>query len=226
MSPTVISGTFHLPGVITRQMPDLANPHAADSVAQDSDQELMRLTAAGDRTAFAALYQRHSASVYRFARLMTGSGTAAEDVVQDVFLVVMRDASRFDPGRASLSSYLYGIARHHTRRRLLRQRRFVALEAGDPMHDATTDTDPANDAVRASELRRLRRAIVALPSRYREVLVMCDLQDVSYADAASTLGCALGTIRSRLHRARELLKIKMRRAEHSMAVQRSIRCAV
>jgi len=207
-------------------MPDLVNPLAADTVAQDSDQELMRQTAAGDRNAFAALYQRHSPSVYRFARLMTGSGTAAEDVVQEVFLVVMRDASRFDSGRASLSSYLYGIARHHTRRRLLRQRRFVTLEAGDPLHDATTDTDPATDAVRASELRRLRRAIVALPSRYREVLVLCDLQDVPYADAASTLGCALGTIRSRLHRARELLKTKMRRAEQSTSVQRSIRCAV
>jgi RNA polymerase sigma-70 factor (ECF subfamily) len=165
--------------------------------------------------------------VYRFARLMTGSGTAAEDVVQEVFLVVMRDASRFDPGRASLSSYLYGIARHHTRRRLLRQRRFVALEAGDAMHDTAADIDAAGDAVRASELRRLRRAIVALPSRYREVLVMCDLQDLSYADAASTLGCAIGTIRSRLHRARELLKTKMRRIEaQSTSVQRSIRCAV
>jgi RNA polymerase sigma-70 factor (ECF subfamily) len=224
---TVVSGTFRLPRAITGQMPDLANPHAAGSVAQDpSDRDLMRRTAEGDRTAFAVLYQRHSASVYRFARLMTGSGTAAEDVVQEVFLVVMRDASRFDPGRASLASYLYGIARHHTRRRLLRQRRFVALEAGDPVRDATTDTDPASDAVRAFELRQLRRAIVALPSRYREVLVMCDLQDVSYADAASTLGCALGTIRSRLHRARELLKTKMRRAEQSTAVQRSIRCAV
>jgi RNA polymerase sigma-70 factor (ECF subfamily) len=208
-------------------MPDLANAGDADRVAQaPSDQELMLRTAAGDRTAFAALYQRHSASVYRFARLMTGSGTAAEDVVQEVFLVVMRDASRFDAARGSLSSYLYGIARYHTRRRLLRQRRFVALDPGDAMHEAAADNDPAVDALRASELRRLRRAIVALPSRYREVLVMCDLQDVSYADAAATLGCAIGTIRSRLHRARELLKTKMLRAEQSTSVQRSIRCAV
>src|SRR5688500_7745904 len=94
-----------------------------------ADEQLMRRTAAGDREAFAALYERHSATVYRFARLMTGSAAAAEDVVQDVFLVVMRNASRFDSTRASLPSYLYGIARHHTRRRLLRQRRFVALDA-------------------------------------------------------------------------------------------------
>src|SRR5688500_10316981 len=154
-------------------MPDLVNPLAADTVAQDSDQELMRLTAAGDRNAFAALYQRHSPSVYRFARLMTGSGTAAEDIVQEVFLVVMRDASRFDSGRASLSSYLYGIARHHTRRRLLRHRRLVALDADTAAHEGTAMGDPASDYARASELDRLRRAIVALPSRYREVVVLC-----------------------------------------------------
>ena len=196
---------------------------AADTPAPTpSDDELMRRTAAGDRGAFAALYERRGASVYRFTRLMIGSGTAAEDVVQEVFLIVMRDASRFDADRASLSSYLYGIARHQTRRRLLRQRRFVALD-----NELTAaDSDPAADVLRASELRRLRRAIITLPSRYREVLVLCDLQDVPYADAASALGCAIGTIRSRLHRARALLKTKMRRTEAQAGVQTSIRCAV
>jgi RNA polymerase sigma-70 factor (ECF subfamily) len=157
---------------------------------------------------------------------MTGSATAAEDVVQEVFLVVMRDASRFDSSRASLSSYLYGIARHHTRRRLLRQRRFVALDADTAAHEAAIG-DPASDYARTSELERLRRAIVALPSRYREVLVLCDLQDVPYAEAASTLGCAIGTIRSRLHRARELLTTKMRRtAAPAASAPASIRCAI
>ena len=218
------SGTFWRPDAITPQMGDAADAGACTL----PDAELMRRTAAGDRSAFAALYQRHSASVYRFARLMIGSASAAEDVVQEVFLVVMRDASRFDAARASLSSYLYGVARHHTRRRLLRQRRFVALDPRDATHEAAADNDPAGDLLRASELRRLRRAIVAMPSRYREVLVMCDLQDVSYADAALTLGCAIGTVRSRLHRARELLKTKMRRIEaQSPSVHASsIRCAI
>ena len=218
--PPPYSGTFPGVGAITGQMRESATRAASDG-------DLMRRTAAGDRDAFAALYQRHGGLVYRFARLMTGSGPAAEDVVQEVFLAVMRDASRFDASRASLSSYLYGIARHHTRRRLLRQRRFVALDAGDAAYELKDDSDPAGDAVLACELLRLRRAIVALPSRYREVLVMCDLQDASYADAASTLGCAIGTVRSRLHRARELLKTKMRRTEAQVtSVPRSIRCAV
>ena len=88
----------------------------------------MRRTAAGDRDAFEALYRMHHATVYRFARLMTGSTTTAEDIVQEVFLALMRDASRYDPARASLTTYLYGSARHHTRRRLLRDRLLVRLE--------------------------------------------------------------------------------------------------
>jgi RNA polymerase sigma-70 factor (ECF subfamily) len=87
--------------------------------------------------------------------------------------------------------------------------------------------DVTSDLARDADVQRLRRAIVTLPSRYREVLVLCDLQDVSYTEAASTLGCAIGTIRSRLHRARELLKTKILRNETPVAsAPASIRCAV
>jgi DNA-directed RNA polymerase specialized sigma24 family protein len=92
------------------------------------DSDLMRRTAAGDREAFETLYRTHHATVYRFARLMTGSTSIAEDIVQEVFLALMRDASRYDPDRASLTTYLYGSARHHTRRRLLRDRVLVRLD--------------------------------------------------------------------------------------------------
>src|SRR5687767_16011560 len=105
---------------------------AGAGIFEPSDLDLIRRTAAGDREAFAALYRRHHAAVYRFARLMTGSGAVAEDVVQEVFLVLMRNASRYDASRATLSTYLYGVARHHTRRRLSRERRFVALADDGP----------------------------------------------------------------------------------------------
>jgi RNA polymerase sigma-70 factor (ECF subfamily) len=194
-------GTF--PGItaITRQM-DAGAP---------SDADLMRRTAAGDRDAFAEIYRRHHDSVYRFARLMTGSSSVAEDVVQDVFLCLMKDAARYDAARSSLSTYLYGVARHRTRRSLLRLRRLVAIDEEAPI-EAAPGGDVLDDLARRADLQRLRRAILALPARYREVLVMCDLQDVSYADAAAALGWALGTVRSRLHRARHLLTVKMRRA--------------
>src|SRR5262245_11287215 len=180
--------------------------------ASASDSDLMRRTAAGDRDAFETLYRTHQATVYRFARLMTGSTTVAEDIVQEVFLALMRDAARYDPARASLTTYLYGSARQHTRRRILRDRLFVRLDedASDLCHPVTTAT-AADDLIRERDVQQLRRAIVRLPARYREVIVLCDLQDVSYADAAQALGCALGTVRSRLHRARHLLADKLQR---------------
>jgi RNA polymerase sigma-70 factor (ECF subfamily) len=197
-----LSGTFPRLAAITPRMRD---------AALSSDADLMRRTAAGDREAFEAIYRTHHATVYRFARLMTGSPAIAEDVVQEVFLSLMRAAARYDPARASLPTYLYGSARHHTRRRRLRDRLFVRLddETSDACLVAAANT--ADELIRQRDVQHLRRAILKLPARYREVVVLCDLQDVSYAAAAQALGCALGTVRSRLHRARHLLADKLQR---------------
>jgi RNA polymerase sigma-70 factor (ECF subfamily) len=193
-----------------------------------SDVDLMRRTAAGDRGAFEALYRTHHATVYRFARLMTGSTTIAEDIVQEVFLALMRNASRYDPARASLTTYLYGSARHHTRRRLLRDRFLVRLDDQADLCLPSSPATVADELIRQRDVQHLRRAIVRLPARYREVIVLCDLQDVSYADAAESLGCAIGTIRSRLHRARHLLADKLQRglACADMARRPALRCEV
>jgi RNA polymerase sigma-70 factor (ECF subfamily) len=194
--------------------------------AATSDGDLMRRAAEGDRDAFAELYRTHSAQVYRFARLMTGSSTIAEDVVQEVFLGLMRGASRYDPSRASLSTYLYGSARHHTRRRLLRDRLFVTLDQDEADLCLPLRPDASDELIRQRDVQHLRRAILRLPARYREVIVLCELQDVSYADAAKALGCALGTVRSRLHRARHLLTEKMQRGRACAEAQRprTLRC--
>ena len=203
-------------------------PDAALGVAHPPDAELMRLTAAGDREAFAALYRRHNATVYRFARLMTGSDTLAEDVVQEVFLVLMRNAARYDAERSALSTYLYGVARRHTRRRLVLEHRFAAIDDERLAVDrrATVD-DTGKRLEQRDDVMRLRRAIVSLPSRYREVLVLCDLHEVTYGDAALALGCAIGTVRSRLHRARQLLARKMRpQQDEAIARGSTMRCTV
>jgi RNA polymerase sigma-70 factor, ECF subfamily len=189
-----------------------------------TDSELMARAATGDRDAFAAIYARHHAAVYRFARLMTGCESLAQDVVQDVFVALMADAARYDAQRATLSTYLYGSARHHTRRRLARERRFVGLDAPSASAVAITTIDPICDLSQDEEILRLRRAIVSLPSRYREIVVLCELQDRSYAEAAEISGCALGTVRSRLHRARQMLADKMRRVEARVNARTTLRC--
>ena len=201
-----------------------------DIEAPDSDQALIQRTAAGDRDAFATLYRRHQGSVYRFARLMTGSAPAAEDVVQEVFLALMKDAAKYDAGRAALTTYLFGIARRITRRRLLRERRFIEIDAiGIDVSNSAKDVAPnASEALeRRDTLQRLRDAILSLPSRYREVVILCDLEGVTYEAAAASIGCAIGTIRSRLHRARQLLATKLRRTDGTCTAARAVMgCAV
>jgi RNA polymerase sigma-70 factor (ECF subfamily) len=177
-----------------------------------SDDELMAAVAAGDREAFAALYRRRRPDVYRFAAHMTGADALAEDVTQDVFMVVIHEARRYRPGRSGVVPWLLGIARNHARRRLARDRRVDPLpEPGGRMEPALTVTPDAIDAlVREDDVAAVRSALRTLPYAYREVVVLCDLQEVTYADAAQAVGCAVGTVRSRLHRGRALLTACLR----------------
>src|ERR671913_467606 len=92
------------------------------SGVEGPDVELVRRAAAGDREAFAVIYERHRAVVYRFARLMSGSDATADDVTQEVFVTLIRTLSSYEPQRAALLPYLYGIARNVTRNRLRRDR--------------------------------------------------------------------------------------------------------
>ena len=177
-----------------------------------SDDDLIAAIAEGRAEAFAGLFCRRQGDVYRFALHMTGAPPMAEDVTQDVFLLVMRDAGRYQPGRSTVAAWLCGIARNCARQRLERERRSEPLDdrldengVGAP----AVESDPVADLMQAARLISLRRAVLALPLRYREVVVMCDLQELSYAEAADALGCALGTVRSRLHRARGLLAARM-----------------
>jgi RNA polymerase sigma-70 factor (ECF subfamily) len=181
-----------------------------------SDPELLRLMIAGDESAFTALYRRRQGGVYRFALQMSGSQTVAEDVTQEVFMVLIREAERYDPSRASLAAYLYGIARNYVLRRFEQDRLLVPIadsaDDGDSFfHPAMiAEDDPLGDLTRNETIDTVRNSILALPAHYREVVVLCDLHEMSYVEAASVVGCAVGTVRSRLHRARALLVEKLR----------------
>jgi RNA polymerase sigma-70 factor, ECF subfamily len=175
-----------------------------------ADTELLPRIAAGDAEAFTELFRSHSAAVFRFAFHMAGSRSLADDVTQDVFLAVMREAGRYVPGISGEGAWLCGIARNHVRRRLERDRAAVPLRDEDGEGIVATGAwEPLHELVRTERIEAVRRAIATLPVRYREAVVLCDLQERSYADAAATLGCAIGTVRSRLSRGRALLASKL-----------------
>jgi RNA polymerase sigma-70 factor (ECF subfamily) len=182
--------------------------HLLNVSAEPSDPELLRRIASGDRDALATIFRRHHGTVYRFSRQMLGSREAAEDITQDVFVALTKSAGRFDPAVASLSTYLYGIARHlvlqHYKRSRVRVEVTLDTIGSDGAAFACT-SDPAESISRAQMARQLRLAILHLPVHYREVVVLCELNGLSYEDAASVAGCPVGTIRSRLSRARQML---------------------
>jgi RNA polymerase sigma-70 factor (ECF subfamily) len=184
-----------------------------------SDDDLLRLIAKGHEPAFVEFYRKHQRSVYRFAFHMSGQTEVAEEVTQEVFLTVMSVAKQYDSKRGSAISYLYGITRNFVLRCLERERPYVtALDDVESEHATLADDgDLLGELARNERIESLRKAVLALPPAYREVVVLCDLNEMDYAQAAVALGCAIGTIRSRLHRARALLMEKMRAAE---------RCAV
>src|SRR4051812_30916635 len=181
-----------------------------------SDDELLRLMLAGDESAFVALYRRRQGGIYRFALQMSGSEAIAEDVTQEVFMVLMNEAGNYDPAKGSLAAYLYGVARNHVLRSLSRDRSFISIgesyeEDGEAIHERlVAQDDPLGDLTRNEMIESVRQAVMALPAHYREVVVLCDLHEMSYVEAAQVLNCAVGTIRSRLHRARSLLVEKLR----------------
>jgi RNA polymerase sigma-70 factor (ECF subfamily) len=186
----------------------------------NGDGDLLRLISRGDEAAFLAFYRRYQGPVYRFALQMSGQAEIAEDVTQDVFMVVMGSARKYDPARGSIAAYLYGVARNFVLRRLEQERPYLTV-LDDPDSEyadiAADNPDVLASLARNERIESLRRAVLALPPAYREVVVLCDLHELDYTEAATVLDCAIGTIRSRLHRARALLAEKMRAEE---------RCAV
>lgn len=187
---------------------------------------------AGEEEALAALYRRRQGGIYRFALQMCGSKALAEDVTQEVFMVLIRDGQTFDPTRGSLNAFLVGVARNLLLRRLQRERFYAPMDDDSDneatAHESLLTTDgPLEELSRIETINSVRMAVLALPERYREVVVLCDLQEMSYLEAAGILTCAVGTVRSRLHRARALLIEKLRLArqeEVPSTTAKSARC--
>ena len=200
------------PAVPATGRPEKVTMSEAALIEGLADDALMTRIVAGDAQAFTELFKRRQGEVYRFALHMTASPQISEDVTQDVFMTVMKDAARYDSSRAPVAAWLCGIARNFVRRRLERDRALLPLLDDDTGADSELPAaieDPLDDLTRAERIEGLRKAILTLPFRYREVVVLCDLQEMSYLDAAEAVGCAVGTVRSRLHRGRALLASKL-----------------
>ena len=177
-----------------------------------TESELLARIDQGDELCFLELYNRWQPTVFRFAWQMTGSTPLAEEITQDVFLLLIRKQAEFRPERGNFSSFIYGVARNLSFRALRKNHRYhgiLSIFSSQPIQQAWT-RNPLTDLSEEETTTALRRCILSLPSRYREVVVLCDLHELSYGEAAAITKTAIGTVRSRLHRARELLAQKMR----------------
>jgi len=182
--------------------------------AQERDEVLLRRSAKGDEKAFTELYRRHQGPLYRFALRMSGSDWTAEEIVQDVFMILVREPRKFDPARGALRSFLFGITRNRLLKyleRLPRERLHETIdEEGNGQRGLAFDAmTPAEWAELRERREQVRAAVLELPAEFREAVVLCGLEELSYEEAAQLLDCPVGTIRSRLHRGRALLLAKL-----------------
>ena len=178
------------------------------------DYDLLCRMAQGDESAFAALYSKFQGPIFRYALHMTANAHIAEDITQETFLQIIRDPHGYQPSRGAIGAYLFGIARHLTLRSM-HPAEMQLPENPEALFAArlAPDDDTLTGILRAEEIQALRQAVQALPAPYREAVILCDMEEMSYADAAALLQCSAGTVASRLHRARALLATRLRRKE-------------
>jgi RNA polymerase sigma-70 factor, ECF subfamily len=186
-----------------------------ESIAAKNDERedvLLRRSAKGDEEAFTILYRRLQTPLYRFALRMTASPWAAEEIVQDVFMTLIREPKKFDPERGTLGAFLYGVARNRVMKHMERTPRDLSLDekTEQGMHSLVTERfTPVEWAEMRERREQVRSAVLELPVEFRETVVLCELEELSYDEAAKLLDCPVGTIRSRLHRGRALLLAKL-----------------
>ena len=169
--------------------------------------ELLRRAGQGDEAAFLLLYERHRTAVFRFACRMLGSEPLAEDVTQECFLAVLRRPEGYQPDRgASLRTYLCGAARHLALKQLKRRGQETTTDEPPEGSTGSNESDPLARVIDEEAAGAVRQAVSALPPLQREVVVLFEYEDMSLAETAAVCGIDVGTVKSRLHRARGRLR--------------------
>jgi RNA polymerase sigma-70 factor (ECF subfamily) len=190
------------------------------STSDDPDSDLVERWQQGDLRAFELLVRRHERRVYRLLWRMLGSREEAEDAAQEAFLSLYRHGHRFRR-EARFSTFIYRVAvnaalnrrrslgRARAHRNLFAQR----LEAGEGLPSRPRDPE---SAVGGAEIQvRVQHALLALPVDLRMAVVLFDIEGQSYRDIADVLGIPEGTVKSRIHRARNALRENLREFVHS-----------
>lgn len=163
----------------------------------------------GERSALREVYERTHQRLYRFALAMTGNADEAGDALQETFVQFVRRPDQFDPARGSVEAFLYGVLRNRLRQQR-RQRRDLAQEFDWEDCEESGDESLLDGLQRSAQVAFVREAVLSLPSHYREVVLLIELEETSYEEASEALGVPVGTIRSRLSRARGLLEKKLK----------------
>ena len=195
-----------------------------DNLALSTEADLLTRSLAGDERAFVALYERLKSGIFRYAFYMTSSRTAAEEVTQEVFVTLLQEGHNYRASRGNVAAFAFGIARNFVRRIERRERPYQSLPLPDSSLESLSASlvsadDLPGQMIRDEVFARVQAAIASLPDHYRQPVVLCDLCELSYEEAASRLGCAVGTIRSRLNRAHSLLAQKLEPLRRSADVR-------
>ena len=165
------------------------------------DRQLVRRVLAGQVDDFRALVDRHQQSIFRFASKLLGNWEAAEDVTQEVFLAAFANLSGYDSSRAAFSTWLFTIARNRCIN-LLEERHPTPLNELDPIGEVTFA-----DPIVSQELsQQLDHALAALPVDQRSAFLLAEVEELPYAEIARIEQTSLGTVKSRIHRAKQRLQ--------------------
>jgi RNA polymerase sigma-70 factor (ECF subfamily) len=176
-----------------------------------SDWELVRQIQGGNAGAFAALVRRYEQPVIHFCQRMVGSREDAEDLAQEAFVRVYRNIAKLEP-QAKFSTLLFGIARNLALNHLRdsgRRGRGRTEHLDDHPLAADTLRGPAEQAAHAEARSLIEQGLARLSPDHREVLLLRELQGMDYDGIAEVLGCRKGTVKSRIARAREQLRIEL-----------------
>ncbi len=187
---------------------NLWRPRRYEPEERMDDEFLVRQAASGERGAFRLLVLRYQRPIFRFLGIIGFSPAQSEDIAQETFLRAFRALAQFDPAKGKFSTWLFTIAKRLAATEQRRNR-----PSSTAIHDDLNVVDPApgpgERALAADELRRVTRALDALSDELRTTLVLARVEELSLEQVADLQGCAVGTVKSRIHRASERLRVAL-----------------